>query len=48
MFPWKKVRENCSLKKAIEASSSDYHQLKDDEVELKRSKMIKNNQNIWS
>lgn len=41
VLSWKKVRENHSLKRAIKASSSDYHQLKNDEVELKRSKMEK-------
>ena len=41
MFPLKKVRETHSFKRATEASSSDYHKLKDDEVEFRRSKMIK-------
>ena len=38
VFPLKEIRENHSLKRIIEASSSDHYQSEDDEVKLKRSK----------
>jgi len=42
-FSWKETRENYLLKRMIKASSSDHHQLEDDDdkVELRRSKMAK-------
>jgi hypothetical protein len=38
MFPWKETWEYRSFKRTLEASSSSYHQLEDDEVELRKSK----------
>ena len=41
VFPLKEIRENHSLKRTIEASSSDHYQSKNDEVELKMRKRAK-------
>jgi len=41
VFPLKKTRENCSLKRMIDVSLSNHHQLEDDEVELRKSKLTK-------
>jgi hypothetical protein len=38
VFPWIETQESHSYKRTIEASSTDHHQLEDDEVKLKRSK----------
>jgi hypothetical protein len=41
VFPWKETRENHSFKITIDVSSSNHHQLEDDEVELGKSKRAK-------
>lgn len=41
MFPWKEAREYRSLKRMIDASSSNHHRSEDDKVELKYSKKEK-------
>jgi len=41
VFSWKEAQEKHSLKRMIEASLSSYHQLKDDEVKLKKTKQEK-------
>jgi len=41
VFPWKEARKNHSLKRTIEGSLSNYHQSKDDEDELIKSKRSK-------
>jgi hypothetical protein len=35
VFPWKETRENYLLERTIETSSSNHHQLEDDEIELR-------------
>jgi len=41
VFSWNEAQEKHSLKRMIEASLSSYHQLKDDEVKLKKTKQEK-------
>jgi hypothetical protein len=41
VFPWREAQENHSLKRMIDASSSNHHRSEDDKVELKYSKKEK-------